>query len=340
MDMTLMGATNDELARAVRHSQTVIDAEKHHLDYKQSEKDNRIAELKRKYQGHIDEDGKYKEGAGTLITRAKSQTSVIKTQGSPKVNMKDKPWYDASRPEGALIYTQVENPTYTDPKTGKTKTRTQASTRMADTDDARTLISDANTAQERAYANYANHMKSLANRARKEMVTTGNIQYSASAKSTYDKEVKSLNSKLDIALRNAPKERQAQIIANSVIEAKRQGYQDAGLAKKEIEKELKKERQKALTSARQQVGAERQPIDITDKEWEAIQSGAISENKLSQILNHTDIDAIRQRATPRTQTALSTAKKNKIAAMAASGYTTEEIAKAVGVSATTVTKYL
>ena len=340
MDMTLKGATNDELARAVRHSMTVIDAEKHELDYKQSEKDNRIAELKKKYQGRVDEDGNYKEGASTLITRAKSQTSIVKTQGSPKVNIKGKPWYDSSKPEGALIYQQVENPTYTDPKTGKTKTRTQGSTQMADTHDAYTLVSEANTAQERAYANYANFMKNLGNQARKEMVTTGNIKYSASAKATYEKEVKSLDSKLNLSLLNAPKERQAQIIANSVIDAKRQGYLDAGMTKKEIEKELKKERQRALTQARTQVGAQRQAIDISDREWEAIQAGAISENKLMQILNHTDIDEVRQRATPRSTTTLSTAKKNKIAAMAASGYTTEEIAKAVGVSSSTVTKYL
>lgn len=46
-DMTLKGATEDELARAVRHSMVVIDAEKHKLDYKQSEIDNGISSLKK-----------------------------------------------------------------------------------------------------------------------------------------------------------------------------------------------------------------------------------------------------------------------------------------------------
>ena len=46
-DMTLRGATQDELARAVRHSMVVIDAEKHHLDYKQSELDNQRSEERR-----------------------------------------------------------------------------------------------------------------------------------------------------------------------------------------------------------------------------------------------------------------------------------------------------
>lgn len=88
------------------------------------------------------------------------------------------------------------------------------------------------------------------------------------------------------------------------------------------------------------IGAKRSNIEITDKEWEAIQAGAISENKLTQILNNTNTDIIRQRATPRASTALSTAKQNRIAALSASGYSTSEIAEALGVSSSTVSKYL
>ena len=55
-DMTLKGATDSELARAVKHSMVVIDAEKHKLDYKQSEIDNGISALKKKYLGRYDED--------------------------------------------------------------------------------------------------------------------------------------------------------------------------------------------------------------------------------------------------------------------------------------------
>ena len=39
-DMTIKGANNDELARAVRHSMVVIDSEKHNLDVKASARDN------------------------------------------------------------------------------------------------------------------------------------------------------------------------------------------------------------------------------------------------------------------------------------------------------------
>ncbi len=321
-DMTLRGAVPEELARAVRHSMVVIDAEKHHLDYKQSEIDNGIASLKKKYQGSYDEDGRYHEGAATLISRAKSETSVLKRKGSPIIN-----------PEtGEQTYKEVYEE-YTD-KNGKTRVRTQASTKMAETKDAFTLVSDADTPQERAYATYANEMKSLANRARKEMLSTGKIAYSASAKETYQEEVDHLMAQLNVALRNAPRERQAQVIANATVAAKKQENPDM------TRSEIKKASQQALTAARTTVGASRETISISDREWEAIQAGAISENRLTQIINNVDIDTLRQRATPRSTTVLSTAKVNKIASMSASGYSTAEIAEALGVSTSTVNKYL
>lgn len=316
-DMTLKGATTKELERAVRHSMVVIDAEKHKLDYKQSEMDNGIAALKKKYQGTTDSDGRYHEGASTLISRAKSETSVLKRKGSPMI--------DPST--GKVTYKEVYEE-YVDKKTGKTKVRMQPSTKMAETDDARTLSSG--TPQEEAYASYANKMKSLANQARKEMLSTGKIEYSASAKATYQEEVDSLSAKLNVSLKNAPRERQAQTMANAVVAAKKKDNPDM------TKSEIKKAGQQALTAARAKVGAQRTTIKITDREWEAIQAGAISENKLTQILNNTDIDEIRQRATPRVTTTLSAAKINKMKSMTASGYSTAEIAEALGVSATTV----
>ena len=319
-DMTLKGATEDELARAVRHSMVVIDAEKHKLDYKQSEADNGIASFKKKYQGTVDEDGRYHEGAATLISRAKSETSVLKRKGSPIIN-----------PEtGEQSYKEVYEE-YVD-KNGKTRVRTQASTKMAETKDAYLLSSG--TPQEEAYADYANKMKSLANQARKEMVSTGKIAYSASAKAAYQEEVDSLSAKLNVALMNAPRERQAQVIANASVAAKKQDNPDM------TNGEIKKANQQALTAARASVGARRETIKVTDREWEAIQAGAISENKLTQIINNVDIDDLRQRATPRSTTELSAAKVSKITSMNASGYSTAEIAEALGVSTSTVSKYL
>lgn len=321
-DMTLKGATEPELARAVRHSMVVIDAEKHHLDYKQSEKDNGIAALKKKYQGYVTDDGEERGGASTLISRAKSEVSVPKRKGSPKTDPDT----------GELVWKVDEDRFYTDPKTGKTVERRQKSTQMAEERDPYKLSSG--TPQEEAYAAYASQMKSLANQARKEILSTGKITYSASAKEIYQTEVASLTSKLNIALKNAPRERQAQVMANSVVAAKKKD--NPGMTKEEI----KKASQQALSSARATVGAKRTPIVITDREWQAIQAGAISENKLTQIINHADIDVLRSYATPRATTTLSTAKINKISSMNASGYTTAEIAESLGVSTSTVRKYL
>lgn len=300
-DMTLKGASQDELARAVRHSMVVIDAEKHKLDYKQSESDNGIASLKKKYQGRVDEDGRYHEGASTLISRSKSEVSIIKRQGSPIID-----------PEtGKQSWKTVDDPVYVDKKTGKTKTRTQPSTAMAETDDARKLSSGHPI--EEAYADYANQLKGLANKARKEMVSSGKIAYSASAKKTYQREVDSLNAKLNLANSNAPKERRAQVMANAKIASMRQEYPDLTKA------EIKKASQRALTQARTSVGAHREPIKFTDREWEAIQAGAISPSKLEQMIPKVDSDNLKQYATPRATTQLSNAKISKINAMKNSG---------------------
>lgn len=317
-DMTLKGAPPDELARAVRHSMVVIDAEKHKLDYKQSETDNVIIALKKKYQAHADDEGY--GGASTLISRASSKQVVLKRKGSPMI--------DPDTGEQSWKSVREE---YTD-KSGKKQVRTQDSTKMAETRDAYSLSSG--TPQEQLYADYANKMKSLGNQARKEMVHTGKIEYSASAKETYLPEYKSLTAKLNIALKNAPRERQAQVIANSVVTAKEQENPDM------TKSEKKKAKSQALSAARTSVGAKRENIKITDREWEAIQAGAISENKLYQILNNTDIDDLRARSMPRTTTTLSQAKVNKIKSMQASGYSTSEIAEDLGISSSTVTKYL
>ena len=321
-DMTLKGATEPELTRAVKHSMVVIDAGKHKLDYKQSEIDNDITSLKKKYQGSVDENGKYHEGASTLISRASSETQVLKRKGSPKID-----------PEtGKISYKEVYEE-YTD-KNGKVKVRTQKSTKMAETDDAYSLISDAATPAEIAYANYANKLKSMANDARKEMISTGNIKYHASAKATYSKEVVQLNDQLKVALMNAPRERKAQLMANSEVDAKKKDNPDM------TKGEIKKAKQQALTKARAMVGAKRTQIVITDRQWEAIQAGAVSENTLSMILQNTDIDKLRERATPRAKTSMSQAKIEHIKTLEASGYTTEQIADKLGVSSSTVSKYL
>ena len=351
-DMTLGGASQDELARAVRHSMVVIDAGKHKLDYKQSEIDNDIDSLKKKYQRTVLPDGNIKEGgASTIISRAKGQATVYKRQGTPKINIKGEDWYDPNKPEGSLIYKNADDLYYTVKKTNKrtgesyeiTKARTQKSTNMMETDDAYTLLSDPRhpNPMEVVYADYANSMKALANRARLEMISTGKIEYDKNAKAIYKNEVKSLEDKLDNALLNKPKEREAIRLTNAEVGKKIKAAEESG--EKLSKKDIKKLNQQALTKYRQEVGGvsrRERNIDITDKEWEAIQAGAISENKLKKILDNTDIDKLRERATPKATVNLSTAKINQIKSMANSNYTTKEIADKLGVSPSTVTKYL
>ena len=322
-DMTLKGASESEIARAVKHSMVVIDAEKHKLDYKQSEKDNGIAELKKKYQGYTTDDGREVGGASTLLSRRKQDVRVPERQGSGRID-----------PDTGKVVYRESGRTYTDKKTGKTVQATTKTKLLNEVDDVRTLSSG--TPQENAYADYANKMKALANQARKEYLSTGNLRYNSSAATAYKAEVDSLSSKLNVAAMNAPRERRAQAIANSQVKAKVQA--NPGMDKKEI----KKASQIAINEARNAVGASGKDtrITITDREWEAIQAGAISDSKLTQILRYADADDLRQRATPKTTTQLSTAKINKLKAYANSGFSISEIAEALGVSSSTVSKYL
>lgn len=319
-DMTLKGAGDDELIKAVKHSMVVIDAEKHGLDYKQSEKDNDIPALKRKWQGHYTDEGTYSTGASTLISRASAEQQVLKRVGSPRIDPKT----------GELSYNEVLE-TYTDKK-GKTQVRTQKSTQMMEVKDAYKLSSG--TPIEDSYANYANQMKALANSARKEMKATPLLKYDAQARAQYQTESDSLTAKLNTSKKNAPRERMAQIMANSVVNAKKNDNPDMSKA------EIKKASQMALTKARQQTGAKRTLIDISDKEWAAIQAGAISDNKLMEILRYADTDRVRQLATPRANKGLTDTQIAMIKSMSNAGYTNQQIADRLNISTSTVSKNL
>lgn len=357
-DMTIKNATDEELTRAVRHSMCVIDAAKHKLNYKQSEIDNDIAGLKRKYQGHIDEDGQYREGAATLMSRAKGKAPVLKRKGSPHIN----PETGELEYKSVVEYydkVQVKNPDtgkwekatgaalkgyYEDKKAGrdlsgykvKTEVRMQDSTKMAETSDAFTLVSDPNNPhpKEILYANYANSLKAMANTARKEMLATGNLKYSPSAKKTYQAEYDHLVAQLNESEKNRPRERRAQTIMNARYKAAVQA--DPDLTKEE----RKKLKNTYLKQARVQCGAERKKIDISDKEWEAIQAGAITENTLTRILKYADGDRVRQLATPRKNSnQLSDVKIQSIQSKLRSGYSAAVIAEQMGISVSTVNKY-
>ena len=387
-DMTLSGgASDEEMARAVKHSMVVIDAEKHKLDYKRSEVENNIRALKDKYQRTVRPDGTIKTGgASTIVSRAKSEVRVPKRRGQATIDpetgeniyklakaddlyyvdsSRDKKTgivtlrttggkkitYDSNDPDATAKYRPIRKfnndgtVSYTNEAgdiSYRVKTRLQNSTKMAEAKDAYDLVSAARHPMEIIYADYANSMKALANQARKEMLSTGNLKHDQSATKVYQKEVDSLMARLNEAEKNSVRERQAIRLTNAEIKSKQKKAEDSG---SEMSKsDVRKESQKAMTKYRQEVGAvsrRDRNIKISDREWEAIQAGAITENKLKRILANADIDELRQRATPRDTKTISTAKANRIKSMSATGnYTIAQIAEQLGLSTTTVKKYL
>lgn len=324
-DMTLKGAGMDELARAVAHSMVIVDSPKHELDYKLSEKYYKIDELKKTYQQHRNDDGY--GGASTLLSSAKS-TVLIDERSSrpPKIDPKT---------GRKMLEANKTGRTYFDKRSGTYKKAMQESTRMYETEDAYTLSSG--TEKENTYAAYANKVKALGNKARLELLNTGSLEYSPAAAKTYAHEVESLNANLAVALKNAPRERQAQRTANQVVAIK---IKENDLDPRADKEEIKKLKNQALAASRARYGAKKQSIKITEKEWEAIQAGAIHDTKLVKILNNADLDAFRELATPKENKTKISAAKIRLMKSYAATYTVKEIAEMMGLSASTVSKYL
>lgn len=337
-DMTIKGATPDEIALATRHSMCVIDAVKHHLDYQTSMKENHINDLKKKWQAHTTIEGDIVVGgAATLISRAKNEHDVDLRQGSPRINKRNK---DGNLevpgiPEGAVYYKRSERADWTDEE-GNMHTRKQKSKQMLEVNDARLLSSG--TQMENEYAKYANSMKALANSARKEMIGTGRLKINKTAKETYAEEVKSLNKKLELALINRPRERRAQNIASGEMRALLADNPDLKYDKDKV----KKYRQQALEDARAAVSASSKDkkIEFTEREWQAIMAGAISETSFMTMMKKADKDKLMARALPKQEKKISDTTISRMKAYAARGYTTSQIAEALGISPTTVRKYI
>ena len=391
-DMTLKGANEDDIVKAVKHSMVIIDAEKHELNWKQSEKDNEIARLKKLYQ----DDGSGHTGAGTIISRAKSPTTVEErrewfpssTNIDPETGKKV---YDNLKTGGTyekvkLVGKKVPNPetgraktvypdeadssgwigTYKDKTTGKlyynrenettgkkervylnegdytarkTVGKTTEIKKMAKAEDAYELTSGGSRENygyrmEKVYADYANSCKALANTARKSWLNTKEEKADPSAQRKYKAEVTSLEAKLRIAESNAPRERQAQMMGNRNMERIKTEQPEI----KDDKDKLGKYRAHEIQKARDTLGIKRADtlINITDNEWEAIQNHAISPNKLSRILQNTNPDKLRDRATPKNRKTISTSQKSLAKQMANSGFTNEQIAKRLGISTTSV----
>ena len=268
-DMTIKGASQSEIARAVKHSMVVIDSEKHGLDYKQSAIDNNIAQLKRDWTTRLNPAiGKVGQGSSTIVSRSKRHIDI----SDPKFNAKD---YSSG------------------------------------------------TAKEQEYVNYVNQLTGLKNNATKQIQSITNPRMNKVASEVYKPEVQSLNKKLNTALLNAPRERQAQILSNTLYYKNiKPGMDDDG---------IKKLKARSLAQARAETGASRTDIKITEKEWEAIQARAVSAKTVNDILLNTNIDRIRELATPRQQP-MTSAKASRAKTLLDGGYTYGEVAQALGVS--------
>lgn len=318
-DMTIKGASHDKIARAVRHSMVVIDAEKHKLNYKQSYVDNGIAQLKEEYQGSK------RSGATTLVSRASSPLRVPERKDRPAA-------------EGGLIDKKTGKKVYVETgaeyvnKKGNVVKRTSQTTQLGNVDDAFTLSSG--TRMEAVYAEHSNKLKAQANRARKDLVSTPRAKYNPSAKKAYATEVAELDAALRVALQNAPRERQAQVLANANVRLKRD--HDPAMS----DEMLKKVRSQELERARIRTGAKKERIVISPSQWQAIQAGAISDSKLSSILANTDVEEVKALASPRPQQLMSGGKSARAKQMLASGYTRAQVAQQLGVSLSTLDRDL
>lgn len=353
-DMTVDGADFKEIARAVKHSQVVIDAVKHHLDYKKSYKDNDIYSLKEKYQGINPKTGSVK-GASTILSRAKGKVYIPKRRevtDTKKMTPEElKRWNEGKivwRDTGETKLKRIEDPKKMTPEelkahnAGKKVYRESEELKtvkvygMDAVDDARDLVRNKNNQKEMAYAGYANTLKGLADSARKEYRSIKPTPVDRTAKETYKKEVDELMRDLRMARMNSPKERQAQAISNRISKEKIDANPDWDYEHRQ------RERARSLTEARALLGAKKEKIKITDRQWEAIQANAISNNKLQEILRNTDQDAFKKRATPKqTSLTLNPSQIELAKAMSNSGmYTQKEIAERLGVSPSTVSKAL
>jgi len=406
-DMTLAGANDEELTRAVKHSMVVIDAFKHKYDYKLSEKDNDIKSLKEKYQKQIfvdPETGKTRvsTGAGTIISRSSKEKPIPKTQGSGVINpetgkvekkLADDLYYytvkwkepvldingkQMYRKNGQPIMKNREADAFPDAngnwfrygeneldETGKPIRRAnglykkvkvpikegeeiQQHTRMVKVpwmsvvDDARELVNG--NEKEYLYADYANLLKSLANKSRLEIIKKNEARKDPEAAKKYANEVNSLRSQLDVAQKNAPFERQALRRMREIVN--KQLLEDPTLNTAGDRTKLEA---KAMVKARAEIGAKRTAITISDKEWEAIQAHALAKSELMEIFKYVDEDRLKQLAMPRETESIPENKMRSFMAMinqtaVVNGkitpkYTNAQLAEHFGVSVATINKY-
>jgi hypothetical protein len=284
----------------------VIDGIKQRLNVEQSRIDNGIPALKEKYQGSA------KSGAATLISRSKSQFRVPQRHDR----------YTIDPVSGAKVFSNTDE-VYIHSKTGKVIAKTTRTTKGAEKDG---YDLSSGTVIESVYANHANNMKSLGNQARLATLGQKPVPYNPKSRKTYREQVDSLDAKYKLAIRAKPIERKAQVLAGEIYKSKL----DANPGMSNKDKQTWKGR--SIQLARARLASAKPKIDITKKEWEAIEMGSISPTRLKGVLRNADMDRVRSYATPRAvRASLSGGKKSRALALVKAGYTAAEVASALGV---------
>lgn len=321
-DMTIKDASPSELARAVKHSMVVIDAEKHNLDWKQSAIDNGISALRKRYQENINPDtGKKVYSASTLISRSKqkidiSQHETVKELHADKTDKSGNVLKKGMSTSEIAAKLKISEKTVNDYLNGKEFDPDKYSS---------------GSAVESLYSGYVKNVMKIKNESIKIKDSIPSLPYSKEANKRYANEVKSLDDKLNVALLNAPRERQAQMMTNNLF------YSSFD---KDMDKDtVKKLKSRSLAKARVATGAKKSAIKIDAKEWEAIQAGAISTTKLLDILKNSDMEVVRKLASPR-EPKLNTAKATRAKTYLDKGYTLAQVSEMIGVSISTIREEL
>lgn len=176
------------------------------------------------------------------------------------------------------------------------------------------------------YLGYIKKVRALKGDADKTSMSTTPPKYSPEAAKAHAEEVDSLDTKLKTAKLNAPRERQAQILSNKIYYSNVKSEMD--------EDQKKKLKNRSLSRARATVGARGREaiIELSPKEWTAIQKHAISNTRLKEILKYADMDIVKKMATPRTPK-LNSSQINKAKALLATGkYTYAQVSEQLGIT--------
>lgn len=332
-DMSIQAAQPEHVIRAVKHSMVVIDAEKHKLNYKASEQQNNIAQLRELYQTRILPSGEKKVGgATTLLSRATADDRQVQEKLRPA---KDGGPVDPKTGRQIFVPTNKTINKF-DSKTGtylEEKTPVlEGKARLARTHDAYDLVRDKSDPVERLYADHANEMKALANKARLKALRVEEPQRNKKAAEYFKPEVDKLTADLRKAQAQKPLDRRADVIAGSVVKAK---MQEDPTLRYDKDRKKKTERQ-AKNAARSRLGLSKPVIDISDRQWDAIQSGAVSKSRLREILDYADPKKVSELAMPRTNPVLTSGLTTRAKAMISAGATTADVARALGISPSTL----